>query len=126
MQLALTPVLQHVIGPSQLGFQQGKYIGEATALAQLVSAFCTRHNRPGLLLLHDGELAYDLVSWSWLQECLHHMGFPPSFRTLVRMLFTDISSKVKVNGHVGDAFEIANSVEQGCPLAPYLYIISRS
>ena len=40
------------------------------------------------------------------------------------MLFTDISSKVKVNGHVGDAFEIANSVKQGCPLAPYLYIIS--
>ena len=68
MQLSLTPVLQHVIGPSQLGFQQGKYIGEATALAQLVSAFCARHHRPGLLLLHDGELAYDLVSWSWLPK----------------------------------------------------------
>ena len=53
MQMALNDVLHFVIGPTQLGFQKGKYIGEATALAQLVTACCEKKDTPGLLLLHD-------------------------------------------------------------------------
>ena len=42
MQLKLDDVLQYIIGPSQVGFQRGRYIGEATALAQLVCALGSR------------------------------------------------------------------------------------
>ena len=55
MQLALDEVLHHVIDSSQRAFQRGKFIGEATALAQLTAAFCSHEKRPGLMLLHDGE-----------------------------------------------------------------------
>jgi hypothetical protein len=76
-------VLPFIVGPEQLAFQKDKYIGEATALAQLVAKHCDHLGEAGLLLLHDGELAYDLVQWGWLQECLTAMGFPECFRNLI-------------------------------------------
>jgi hypothetical protein len=35
-----------------------------------------------------------------------------------------VSSAIKVNGVVGPTFQLARSVKQGCPLAPYLFIIT--
>ena len=124
MQIAVAKELHHVVSPAQYGFQEGKYIGEAIALAQLTSAFCSRHGRTGLLLLHDGEKAYDRVQWGWLQEVLGRMGFPQSLRDVIGMFFTDLQSQIKVNGVLGTPFDIKNSVKQGCPLSPYLYILS--
>ena len=124
MQLQLDDVLQYVIGPSQVGFQRGKYIGEATALAQLVAEYCRRRQSPGLMLLLDGEQAYDKVQWSWLQDCMREMGFPSSFRSLVALLYARPELQMKVNGVTGSPFQVRNGVKQGCPLSPLLYIIS--
>jgi hypothetical protein len=35
-----------------------------------------------------------------------------------------MSSLVKVNGELGEDFRLARSVKQGCPLAPYLFILT--
>jgi hypothetical protein len=35
-----------------------------------------------------------------------------------------VSSLVKVNGELGEDFRFARSVRQGCPLAPYLFILA--
>ena len=124
MTLAMADELQHIIGPDQVGFQKGKYIGEAIALAQLSAAYCAKQSSPGLLLFHDGELAYDLVQWDWLQEVMTSMNIPKAFRDMVGLIFTDTTSQVKVNGVLSPAFSLRNGVKQGCPLSPYLYIIS--
>ena len=68
IQMALGKEIQHIIGTNQVGFQRDKYIGEATALAQLLIARCKKpgNEMPGLMLLLDGEKAYDRVQHSWL------------------------------------------------------------
>ena len=38
IQLAVADVIHHVVSPQQYGFQQGKYIGEAIALASLTAS----------------------------------------------------------------------------------------
>ncbi len=35
-----------------------------------------------------------------------------------------MSSLVKVNGELGEDFRLARSIKQGCPLAPYLFILA--
>jgi hypothetical protein len=35
-----------------------------------------------------------------------------------------VSSSVKVNGELGQDFRLAKLVKQGCPLAPYLFILA--
>ena len=64
------------------------------------------------------------MQFEWIHDVLEAMGFPECFRSTVRMLLTGLQSRVKVNGFKSDPFSIWNSVKQGCPLAPYLYIIS--
>ena len=42
---------------------------------------------------------------------------------MVRMLFHDANILVNINNQVTNAFGIHRRVRQGCPLAPYLFII---
>ncbi|XP_055957886.1 uncharacterized protein LOC130013192 [Patella vulgata] len=52
------------------------------------------------------------------------MGFGPKFLKLVKILYNDIRSCVKVNGHISLSFPVSRSVRQGCPIAALLYVMS--
>ena len=69
LQQRMDLAMPHVISAEQLGFQPNKYIGEATMLAQLITSRCHAKQLPGLMLLVDGEKAYDLVQHDWLLRC---------------------------------------------------------
>jgi hypothetical protein len=42
---------------------------------------------------------------------------------MVRLLFRDAVARVSVNGKATSTFPIQQGVRQGCPLAPYLFLI---
>lgn len=42
---------------------------------------------------------------------------------MVNLLFQNASALVKVNGTLSSKFNIERGVRQGCPLAPYLFIL---
>jgi hypothetical protein len=54
---------------------------------------------------------------------MDHLGFPVEFIAMIKLLFVDASASVKVNGNVSPAFVIERGMQQGCPLAPYLFFI---
>jgi hypothetical protein len=41
----------------------------------------------------------------------------------VKLLFTNASAAVNLNGSPGGNFKIERGVRQGCPLVPYLFLI---
>ena len=45
------------------------------------------------------------------------------FTKWVKLLFTGASAAVNLNGSAGRSFNIERGVRQGCPLAPYLFLI---
>jgi hypothetical protein len=51
------------------------------------------------------------------------MGFGPSFRHWVKLLYTKSCSRVLVNGFLTDIFLLSRSVRQGCGLSPLLYAL---
>ena len=77
----------------------------------------------GAVLSLDQEKAFDRVDWSLTLRLLDQMHFGPSFRSWVQLLYTNIFSRVLVNGYVSDAFSVSRGVGQGCPLSPLLYIL---
>lgn len=51
------------------------------------------------------------------------MGHSLAFTSMVRMLLIGASACISLNGlHIAD-FSICRVVRQGCPLAPYLFLL---
>ena len=51
------------------------------------------------------------------------LGFPKAWVVVVRALYKNVCSSVYVVGEVDAPFSISRSVRQGCPLAPFLYLL---
>ena len=86
--------------------------------------YVNEFNLPAAILSLDQEKAFDRVDWGFLLSTLRHMGFGPSFVSWVKLLYSNISSTVLVNGYTCAPFQPSRGVRQGCPLSPLLYVIS--
>ena len=77
---------------------------------------------PSIFLNVDQEKAFDRVSHDYLLDCLKFFGFGEKFCRWIKILYTNIHSKVLINGFTTPKIDIKRSVRQGCPIAPLLYI----
>jgi hypothetical protein len=123
LQMRLQPVLMELISPDQSAFLPMRYILDNIFLTQETISYAKQSNQPLLFLKLDFSKAYDKVDLRFLFQALHHLGFPPAFTGMVRLLFLDAAARVSVNGKATSSFPIQQGVRQGCPLAPYLFLV---
>ena len=95
----LLKVLEFVVAPDQTCGVPGRYIGENVAFLRDVVSYASESNCPLAVLSLDQEKAFDRVDWSFLYSTLSAIKFGSSFINWVRLLYTDISSSVLVNGY---------------------------
>ena len=74
-------------------------------------------------ILVDEEKAFDRMSIKFILKTLKQFGFGDRFINWVRIIYTDISSAVKINGFQTKSFSIERGVRQGCPLSAILYVL---
>lgn len=74
------------------------------------------------VLLLDFEKAYDRVDWDFLEGTLSRLGFPDRWIRGVSGLYRSATSAVTIGGFLSPHFTLGRSVQQGCPLAPYLFL----
>ncbi len=77
-----------------------------------------------MLLSLDAEKAFDRVDWQFLEQTLIEMGFSEKFIFWFRLLYKNPKSKIRVNGHCSDFFDIERGVRQGDSLSPILFALS--
>jgi hypothetical protein len=81
-------------------------------------------NQELVLLLLDFEKAFDRIEWNFLSTALSKLSFNNTWVRWVRTLYLHATSAIRINGEAGPVFQLARSVHQGCPLAPYLFILA--
>jgi hypothetical protein len=77
-----------------------------------------------VVLLLDFSKAFDHLSWPFLEGVLQAKGFSDLWIAWMRTIYSEGSTSVLVNGAPTPSFKLERGVRQGCPLAPYLYILA--
>ncbi|KAL7828331.1 hypothetical protein SRHO_G00319650, partial [Serrasalmus rhombeus] len=72
--------------------------------------------RAGLIFL-DQEKAFDWVEHGYLWKVLENFGFNPGFIAMIKVLYSDIESVLKVNGGLCAPFKVCRGIRQGCALS---------
>jgi Reverse transcriptase (RNA-dependent DNA polymerase) len=75
-------------------------------------------------LLVDLTKAFDTVSRDFLFASLLHQGYPPTTIHLIKLLHNQNTASININGYLTKPFPVGSGVRQGCPLAPYLFILA--
>lgn len=123
LQLRLQPVLMETISFDQSVFLPLRFILDNLVLTQETMDWAEQSDQALLFLKLDFSKAYDMVDWGCLFRVMEKMGFPLEFIHMVSLFFCDATAVVKVNGTPSPLFAIERGVRQGCPLAPYLFLI---
>ena len=121
--LRLRSVLPSIIHDTQSGFLQDRSIFYNIFLFWEMVALAQQNKQQLAVFLLDFEKAYDKVDWDFLEAVLSRLGFPATWIKGVSALYRHASSSVLFAGGYGPLFPISRSVRQGCPLAPFLFIL---
>jgi exonuclease III len=120
----MKPLLHHWILPSQTGFVPNRCILDNIFLAFEAIEWTLENKQDLSMLLLDFEKAYDRVNWTFLRQVMAKMGFHPTWINQVMALNENAAAAVIVNGEQSKTFSLQRSVRQGCPLAPYLFLLT--
>ena len=118
------PFLPNLIHPDQTGFIKGRYIGKNIRLLNDLMSYAESNKLSGIFLFVDFEKAFDSLEWDFMHRTLKAFNFEPVIRKWVSILYNDVESGVMNGGYMTNYFKTSRGVRQGCPLSPFLFILS--
>ena len=68
--------------------------------------------------------AFDSLEWSFMMKALDIFNFGTSIKRWISTFYTKIESAAINNGFMTNWFRPSRGVRQGCPLSPYLFVLS--
>ncbi|XP_074301310.1 uncharacterized protein LOC141632687 [Silene latifolia] len=114
----LSTVLPLLVGPEQAAFVKGRSIHENIMLSQsLVKGYGRKYLTPRCLIRVDIRKAFDSLQWSFIENMLTALKFPPQFISWIMGCLTSSWFSLKLNGSVHGFFQGKSGVRYlGLPL----------
>ncbi len=120
----LAGVLDQVIHPDQTYCVPGRSIFDNVSLIRDIFHVSKLLNLDCGLLSLDQEKAFDRVEHSYLWSTLAAFGFCKEFVDMIRVLYCDVESALKINVGLCAPFRVLRGIRQGCALSGMLYSLA--
>jgi len=78
----------------------------------------------GILLQLNFRKAFDTIEWPMIQQVLWIFNFGISIKCWIETFYCNAESSVINNGFTTRQLKLSRGVRQGCPVSPYLFILS--
>ena len=117
-------ILPKLIHPDQTGFIKGRYLGENLRLISDVMEYTKMEELTDVLVSLDFKKAFDTLEWQFIKSVLNLFNFGESVRQWTSVFYTNVENAVLKNRIATNWFKPTRGVRQGCPLSPYLFILS--
>ena len=119
----LSKVLATIINSDQTCAVPGRTILTNGLLLRDLIELSDERGIPAALVCLDQLKAFDRVSWDFLFKTLIHFGFHPIFMQWISIMYTDISSSVKVNGFTTESIRFTARRPPRLPAIPcYMFL----
>lgn len=117
----LEEVVLQLIRQDQVGFMRGR--SSADNLCGLLHVMWKTRNQdiPILAFSLDAEKTFDKVEFPFLFYTLEIFGFGPLFRKWVKLMYTDPTATILINGIMSSQIWLNWGVCQGSPLSPLIF-----
>jgi hypothetical protein len=88
--------------------------------------YANTNEADAMILSVDHQAAFDMVEWPFIYKTLEAMNFGENFIKFIKVIYCEgkVTSAVNVNGFISNFFSIGRGIRQGCPLSPYIYVIT--
>ena len=118
----LHQVLPTIVHPTQTCITGRKIDSNVHLLRDMIQLANTQTLEAAFVFL-DQEKAFDRVNHAFLYRTLHAFGFGRTFIQWVQLLYSNATTRIKVNGFLTPRIPLRRGVRQGCPLSPLLYVL---
>ena len=112
------------IGSTQFGFRKGRSTAEALfCVRRLTDVVEQGHERLFLICL-DWEKAFDKIDHEKMFLSLARLNIPEDMLDAIKALYRIPMFQVNHNSHTSNRFTQRTGIRQGCPLSPFLFILT--
>ena len=120
----LKTVLPSIIGNQQTGFMEGRQISEnIRKTIDVISYVNSVKGKKCLIMTIDMEKCFDRIEYCAIQGSLEYFGITGRYADWISMFFNDFYVNTQNAGFLSPTFYKTRSINQGCNISPYLYLL---